>query len=172
MQKSSKMIWSFSKTISTSFRNMRRSFCSDLPCARTRSQHCAAWKAVWMRVEEFGATQKRSGQRITQKQQICISTVGTAQRGVPTKTLAILFRASWLDGHFGISSWLDFRCCFQSSSGFRWALSRVAVVLLDMLFLVSPALCKQSHHLRYLPYSFPCPFSVSAFALRSLPCFF
>jgi osmoprotectant transport system permease protein len=35
-----------------------------------------------------------SGQRITLERQICISTVRTAQRGVPTKTLTIPFRAS------------------------------------------------------------------------------
>src|SRR6266576_4349062 len=83
----------------------------------------------------------------------------------------ILFRASWRAGHFAISSWLDFRCCFQSSSGFRLALSQVAAVLLAMLFLVSPALCKQSRRLRCWPYSFPCPFLKSAFVLPS-PRFF
>ena len=86
-------------------------------------------------------------------------------------TLTILFRTSWRAGHFAISSWLDFRCCFQSSSGFRLALSRVAAVLLAMLFLVSPALCKQSRRSRCSPYSFPCPFLESAFALPS-PRFF
>ena len=84
---------------------------------------------------------------------------------------SILFRASWRAGHFAISSWLDFRYCFQSSSGFRLALSRVAAVLLAMLFLVSPALCKPSRRLRCSPYSFPCPFLESAFALPS-PRFF
>ena len=88
-----------------------------------------------------------------------------------TNSLTILFRTSWRAGHFAISSWLDFRCCFQSSSGFRLALSRVAAVLLAMLFLVSPALCKQSRRLRCSPCLFPCPFLESAFALPS-PRFF
>src|SRR5436189_3404747 len=83
----------------------------------------------------------------------------------------ILFRPSWRAGHFAISSWLDFRCCFQSSSGFRLALSRVAAVLLAMLFLVLPALCKQFRPSHYLPCLFPCPFLESAFALPS-PRFF
>ena len=86
--------------------------------------------------------------------------------------LTILFRTSWRAGHFAISSWLDFRCCFQSSSGFRLALSRVAAVLLAMLFLVSPALCKQFRRSRCSPCLFPCPFLESAFALRSLRFFF
>src|SRR6476620_65816 len=79
----------------------------------------------------------------------------------------ILFGTSWRAGRFGISSWLDFRCCFQSSLEFRLALSQVAVVLLAMLFLVSPALCKQSRRSRYSLYSFPCPFLESAFAPQS-----
>ena len=47
--------------------------------------------------------------------------VRSSQRDDPTMTLTILFRTSWRAGHFAISSWLDFRCCFQSSSGFRLA---------------------------------------------------
>src|SRR4029077_8638750 len=83
----------------------------------------------------------------------------------------ILFRTSWRVGHFAISSWLDFRCCFQSSSGFRWALSQVAAVLLAMLFLVSPALYKQFRRSRYSPCLYPFPSLESAFALPS-PRFF
>src|SRR4029077_2290684 len=83
----------------------------------------------------------------------------------------IRFRTNWLAGHFAISSWLDFRCCFQLSSGFRLALSRAGAVLLAMLFLVLSVLCKRSRRLRCSPYSFPCPFLESAFALPS-PRFF
>src|SRR6266576_1031466 len=41
------MIWSFLKTTFTSFRNMRRSSCSDRPRARMQSQHCDATMARW-----------------------------------------------------------------------------------------------------------------------------
>src|SRR5215470_1536518 len=115
---------------------------------------------------------KRSTQRITQEQQPCISTLERELRGTQAlPTLAILFRASWLAGRFGISSWLDFRCCFQSSSGFHLALSRVAAVLSAMSFLVSLVLCKRFRRSRYSRCSFPCPFLELVFALRS-PRFF
>src|SRR5215475_2453694 len=86
-------------------------------------------------------------------------------------TLMILFRASWLAGHFGISSWLDFRCCFRSSSGFLLALSRVAAVLLVTLFLVSLALCKRSRRSHYSLCLYLSPFLESAFAPQSPRCF-
>src|SRR4029453_17606492 len=80
----------------------------------------------------------------------------------------ILFRASSRAGHFAISTWLDFRCCFQLSSGFRLELSRAAGVLLAMLFLVLPVLYKPSRRSRCSPCLCPCPFLESVFALPSL----
>src|SRR5262245_3626426 len=75
----------------------------------------------------------------------------------------ILFRASWHAGHFGISSWLVFRCCSQSSLEFRLELSPVAAVRLARLFLVLPALCKPYRPSLYSPCLFLFPFSESAF---------
>src|SRR6266700_624524 len=106
-----------------------------------------------------------------QERRICILKVETPQRDDTTSTVANPFRTSSHAGPNVICSLLAFRCSSRLSSGFRLALSRVAAVLLAMLFLVSPALCKQSRRLRCSPYSFPCPFLESAFALPS-PRFF
>src|SRR4029077_1639335 len=83
----------------------------------------------------------------------------------------ILLRTNWRAGHFGISSWLDFHCCFQSSSGFRLGLPRVAAVRLAMLSLVSPALYKQFRRSHYSPCLYPFPFLELAFVPPS-PRFF
>src|ERR1044072_589593 len=94
--------------------------------------------------------------------------IRTPQRGVPTEVLANPSPKSWHAGRFAICNWQDFRCCSQSSSGFRLVLSPVAAGLLATWFLVSPVSCKQSRRLRYSRYSSPFPFLESAFALQSL----
>ncbi len=70
----------------------------------------------------------------------------------------ILFRASWRAGHFAISSWLDFRCCFQSLSGFRLALSRVAAVLIGHVILGFAGVVQTIPSLALLALLVPLPF--------------
>ena len=80
-------------------------------------------------------------------------------RGTQTApTLTILFRTSWRAGHFAISSWLDFRCCFQSSSGFRLALSRVAAVLIGHVILGFAGVVQTIPSLALLALLVPLPF--------------